>query len=1191
MLPRLISVISFSAPSGHNALPEFILVLTFTSFQSPSVVIRFFSITKAMDSSSDAVSSAEAALHDRPIGSPDRAWALYELAKAHQARYSAQGSRGDLELARNLYIEAIEHESDSAKKARYLNNLGTVYQLRYDFEGNEVDLDAFVEYTRQATIHIASELRPAVLKNYANALQARYNHRGDPSDLDSCIEINQDALNLSSASRPALCCNLCGALTTRYAVSHAQSDLDKALEVGSEAVFSTDNEYPLRALFLDNYANALYAKYGSTNSASDLESSIEYGWEAMEMAQEQGLPGLSGMSANLAGSLASRFKIYRRKSDLDDAVDLFTLAADTIDPQHPNFEKCLASKGNALRMRFEELGLESDLKLAVDVCTRAVNLRLSEVHIQAQSRDALGNALLRQYEFSGLPDTLDEAVSMYKQALHCATSSAFAAEIWHNLGTALQARFELRGALEELDGAEEAIRNALECSSEELPGYASSLAALGNVLVRKFERLDLPDALDQAISSYEEALGKTSETDRTRAGRLTCLGLALQIRYELAGSNTDFQNAVEQCQISVDISQEEPNHYLCLVNLGNCFLRHVVRESSEKDLEYLDQSIAHLELAADTMPKDFSIRGMCLNNLGKAYELRHEKKEQHYDFNKARTYYEMALELESAPPMLRVMAGYRGMLLTWSENPSLGVTFLRKATKLLPLISPRLLSRLDQQDNIATFSGLGSIGASIILESGGECQEALQTLEMSRGVMNSLLLETRLDTNDLDKYDSTLAKEFITLRDQLDGSSNAFASASDLPIGPTLDMERRIKTSKRITDILEQIYSDQKMKEVFLNPSIKDLSLLDNEMVVTINVSSVRSDALIVKRNRTWQLQLKDLHQEDVLHHAREFLETLEIDSPVSRRKTNKCLHGLFKWLWEKIISPVLLELGIGGNTDEWPHVWWIPVGLVSIFPLHAAGDHSGKTNDNALDRVISSYATTIRSLSYSWRVTQRALAATSTKAVFVAMASTPNQTDLRFANEEVSQLLDKIPQGVVTRVVLKSPVYKGDILSALQHCNIAHFSCHGIVDPLNPSNSSLLLSDWETNPLTVADITALKVTSARLAYLSACHASSNRELDLLDEGIHLTGAFQMAGFPQTIGTLWQVDDERSGVVSQVVWDTMLNPDGTVHFDKAAEGLHHAVRALRDQTRRIEGMEKKFPDQPMVWAPFIHMGI
>jgi CHAT domain-containing protein len=143
----------------------------------------------------------------------------------------------------------------------------------------------------------------------------------------------------------------------------------------------------------------------------------------------------------------------------------------------------------------------------------------------------------------------------------------------------------------------------------------------------------------------------------------------------------------------------------------------------------------------------------------------------------------------------------------------------------------------------------------------------------------------------------------------------------------------------------------------------------------------------------------------------------------------------------------------------------------------------------------------------------------------------------------------------------------------------------------LDPSNSSLLLSDWETSSLTVADINALKITKAQLAYLSACHASSNRVLDLLDEGIHLTGAFQMAGFPQAIGTLWQVDDERSGVISQMVWDSMLNADGTVDFGKAAEGLHHAVRTLREQTRWVDGVEIRFSDQPIVWAPFIHMGI
>ncbi|KAH7360966.1 CHAT domain-containing protein [Rhexocercosporidium sp. MPI-PUGE-AT-0058] len=1144
-----------------------------------------------MDSSLAAVTAAEATLQSIPIDAPGRAWALYELAKAHQACFSAHRANENLEAARELYSEAIGCESDPVKKARYLNNLGIVHQLRYDQTGNEADLDFFVEYTSQATTHVASDIRPAVLKNHAMALQARYNHRGDPSDLDSCIKIYHDALSLPSASTAAICCNLCGALTTRYEVGHDQSDLNEALEVGYEAVLSTDDQHPLRALILDNYASVLYANYANTNSVLDLESSIGYGWEAVGLAQEQRLPGLSAMSANLGGSLASRFKIDRKKSDLDNAIELLNLAADMTDPQHPSFEKMLVNQGNVLRMRFEETGSEPDLELAVVVCTRAVNLRLSEAHLRAQSKDALGNVLLRKYELSGSPDTLDEAVGMYKQALQHTTSAGFTAEIWHNLGTALQARFELRGALEELDDAEVAINNALEFSLEERPGYASSLAALGNVLVRKFERLDLPDALDRAISAYEEALGQTPETDRTRAGRLTCLGHALQIRYELAGSNTDFTNAVGYCQTSVDISSSEPNHYLCLVNLGNCFLRHVVRETSIEDLKYLDQSITHLELAADKMPTNFAIRGMCLNNLGKAYELRHEKKEDYYDFNKARKYYETALKLESAPPMLRVMAGYRGMLLTWSENPSLGIMFLREATKLLPLISPRLLSRLDQQDNIATFSGLGSIGASILLKSGGECHEAVQTLEMSRGVMNSLLLETRLDTTNLEKYDSKLAKEFIALRDQLDGSSNTFTTASNLPIGPMLDMESRIKATKRINDILKQIHSDDKLRKAFLSPSINDLSLSDNEAIVVINVSSIRSDALIVKRDRMWHLQLKDLHQEDVLQHAREFFETLGNDNPVGRKKTNKSLHNLFKWLWEKIVGPVLLELGIAESTDQWPRIWWIPVGLMSIFPLHAAGDHSGKTNDSALDRVISSYATTIRSLSYSRSLNQRPLTSASTNAVFVAMTLTPNQKDLQFANIEVSQLVDKIPQSAVARVVLQNPTFKQDVLSALKICNVAHFSCHGIADPLNPSNSSLLLSDWETNPLTVADVTALKVTNARLAYLSACHAASNRELDLLDEGIHLTGAFQMAGFPQTIGTLWQVDDERSGIVSQLVWDKMLNPDGTIDFDKAVEGLHHAVRALREQTRRIEGMEKRFPDQPMVWAPFIHMGV
>jgi tetratricopeptide (TPR) repeat protein len=1146
-----------------------------------------------MDRTDSDVIAAETTLHNHPIGSPDRAWALYELAKVLQNRFSTKNSGKYLDWAKELYLEAIALESDFSKQARYFNNLGIVHQYRYNQTGDPLDLDAFVNYTRQATHHTSCELRPAILKNYANALQDRYYHRGDVRDLNECITIYQDTLKLPAAGsvRPKLCSNLCAALTALFQVGDEPSDLDEACRLGHEAVSSTDDQHPMRAIFLDTFANALYARYVSTNSIPDLDEAISKGEAAISLAEEQGLQELPNFCVNLGGSLASRFKISRNTTDLDEAIDMFDIAKDSISSSHPSYEKFLVNKGIALRMRFEETASEEDLTQSVIACSEAVGSEVTENQLRAQSEDALGNALLRKYELAGSPDILDEAVLIYKQALERAPNSSHASEIWQNLGSALQTRFELRGSMEDLDDALRAIESGLASTEKELPGYASSLIGLGNVLVRKFERLNIPDALDRAISAYKEALDLTSESDRTRAGRLTCLGHALQIRFELTGSSTDFENAVRYCQRSVDISHREPNYYICLVNLGNCFLRRVLRESSTENLRHLDKAIKILQTAADEVPKDFSTRAMCLNDLGKAYELRFEQTHRFDDFNEAARNYKVALNLDSAPPMLRVMAGYRGALLTWQKDLLKAAVFVKEATKLLPIISPRILNRSDQQDNIATFSGLASYGASILLESGSEALEALQTLELSRGVMNTLILETRIDTTDLEKYDPDLAEEFKILRDQLDSPSISFPKASDVPIGVKLDMERRIAASKRLNELINKIRSDNKIGSVLLGPSKEDLqSLSDSGAIVTINVSEIRSDALIVIRNRLWHLQLPNLNQADVLQQAQKFLETLEKDTPVIRKKTNKSLHNIFQWLWDAAVGPILSELGIVGKTQKWPRIWWIPVGLMSIFPIHAAGDHSGKTDENALDRVLSSYATTIRSLSYS-RAIKKPTSTTFTKAVFITMSATPNQNDLPFAEAEVSHLVSQIPDENITKVVFKSPAYKHEVLPALQDCHIAHFSCHGVVDLSDPSASSLLLSDWETNPLMVSDINTLKLENAQLAYLSACHASSNRVLDLLDEGIHLTGAFQMAGFPQTIGTLWQVEDERSVQISKMVWENMLSDGGVVNVEKAPVGLHHAVRRLREQTRWVEGVDMRFQDQPVVWAPFIHMGI
>ena len=91
-----------------------------------------------------------------------------------------------------------------------------------------------------------------------------------------------------------------------------------------------------------------------------------------------------------------------------------------------------------------------------------------------------------------------------------------------------------------------------------------------------------------------------------------------------------------------------------------------------------------------------------------------------------------------------------------------------------------------------------------------------------------------------------------------------------------------------------------------------------------------------------------------------------------------------------------------------------------------------------------------------------------------------------------------------------------------------------------------------------------LKLNQGRLTYLSTYHSSRNRDLSLLDEGIHMAGACQLAGFPSVIGTFWQISDEHSSFIAQEVYRGMLTSGGNLDFGKAALGLYLGMRKLRE---------------------------
>lgn len=101
----------------------------------------------------------------------------------------------------------------------------------------------------------------------------------------------------------------------------------------------------------------------------------------------------------------------------------------------------------------------------------------------------------------------------------------------------------------------------------------------------------------------------------------------------------------------------------------------------------------------------------------------------------------------------------------------------------------------------------------------------------------------------------------------------------------------------------------------------------------------------------------------------------------------------------------------------------------------------------------------------------------------------------------------------------------KANVLSHLPTWPAIHLGCHWVVDYAIPSPSRLMLHDHKSGPFTIGTLSSLKLERALLAYLSASSTAVSSQTDVPDESISLASAFQLAGYPHVIGTLWDLDD------------------------------------------------------------------
>ncbi|MEY2247461.1 CHAT domain-containing protein [Streptomyces sp. BF23-18] len=1169
----------------------------------------------------------------------DRAGALFNLGLTLRSRFAWTGEPADLDTAiEHLREAAAIVPPDHPDRPR----MHSVYQETLQAQSEQLsigaDMRARLERLRLAADGAAATSDRALrLLELGDTLLVRFMQTGVVADADAAIGRFRDALAAASPDQPdraTILAHLGEALRMRFVRTDALADLNAAIDSFRAAVHAAVDADD-RSARLCHLGTTLNQRGRQTGTLADVEAAIVCLRQAVAAAPDDppdrpDHPDRTARLARLGEAMRSRFELTGAMADLDAAIDRAREAALATPLDHPERTGILTSLGGALSKRCEQMGRTADADTAIECLTEVLALTSPEDPDRLRVLNNLAGAFRARSELRGDVADLDAAVDRFREASAAADDADDRALTLTNLGNALRERGELLAAAADADAAVDCLTKAVGFTPGDDPQRAMRLSKLGIALRSRYDRTEVPADLSAAINCLTQAVA-SADGPADRAGILTNLGGALGRRFVLTDAPADLDAAIDCLTEAVDTAPADNLiRAVLLNNLGGALRTRFARMGMPADL---DAAIDRLAEAVAATPATHPDRAMSLSNLADALQDRYERARQAADLSEAISCCLKASKVKAAAPAVRVRESARAAALLAASGDSRGAANAAEtAVLLLPQVAPRRLERGDQQFAIADFAGLVGDAAAFALAApdgtaARRAERALGLLETGRAVLLSQALETRNDLTDLRARHPELAARFADLREWLDTPSTdtaALAAAGSDPTDrePSLGgppRERHLLAGE-FSDLLAEIRELDGFHTFALPPASDELrAQAAHGPVAVFNISQYRSDVLLLTRRGVASLNLPGLAYDTLIEQINTFRQAQQEasgDDTKKRVAAQATLSEVLKWLWDVAAGPALDALGFHGqpggasdHAEDWPRVWWVPGGLLGLLPLHAAGHHTDPSDHpqrrTAMDRVVSSYTPTIRALRHARERARTAPVSRTARSLIVAMPTTPGlprNGRLDFVMDEVNVLRKRLPGAVLLQEpdpdagpagqASAVPV-KANVLQWLPQCAIAHFSCHGSSDASDPSRSLLLLHDHADAPLTVASLASVDLEQARLAYLSACRTAAIDTEQLLDEAIHLTSAFQLAGFPHVIGTLWEIDDELSATVADLFYADLFyagpgQGSGTLDPDRAARALHQAVRRIRD------GYGLRAPNNltgsPSLWAAYLHAG-
>ncbi|TXL91900.1 CHAT domain-containing protein [Streptomyces sp. IB2014 016-6] len=1103
----------------------------------------------------EAVAVGREAVNSLPVGGPARADALDRLAACLSLRFRHTGQVSELREAiatGRAGVEAAPADIPPAERARYLHNLSESLRTLAEHSTDPAAADEAVAVSR-AAVDAAGEGPHGrwCPKGLGAALLQRYEYTGDVGQLveaATCERAVVAALPADDPDRLLPLNNLGMALRLRYEAVGGDELLVEAIGIGRAVVAALPDGHPHLAMALSNLGNALARKNERDGGTERVPESLTYARAAVD-ATPVGHPDRPKWLNNLGMALQALSSRMDAREPLEEAVTVLREAVAALPEGHPHLAMALGNLGNALSSLFDRTGDVESLREAATSGRRAVDATPVQHAHRAVSLNNLSLILQLLSWHTGDSAPLREAVGASRAAVAGAADAAGdhpnRALFLGTLGSALQMSFQRTGESEEIAEAVAVCREGVAGFPDGHPHHVRQLLGLSSVLFAQALRERDASTASEAVTIARRVVEATPEDDFNRNRVLINLSAALVLRFNHDGDVAGLREAVDATREAVAVTPAGLPFHAATLNSHAAALHMLSRHTDVPGV--LDEILSCSRAAA----RD-----------------------------------------DSAPVWTRI-ASYRTIAALADPADSGAQEALaaaEAAVALLPQIGLGALDLTDRGHLIGEAGSLAGAAAAAALNA-GRPRRAVELLEQSRGVLTA---ESVADGGTgLDRLRSAapdLAQAVEEVRNRRGALDRGVPAPVESRVRPEARAAARREAQAEWDGLLTRIRSLDGFSGFLAPPGAADLSTqAAGGPVVYVSAAPARCDALVLTGDPGDPVRVVPLGGLTEAEAVRRIMTLgTAIDAtadphldPVGRRAAQRDILDVLTWLWDTVTEPVLTALGHTGPPapgELWPRVWWCPVGLLAYLPLHAAGHHEDLADGSprraaprtVLDRVVSSYTATVRGLA---RARERR-AGPGVRTAIVAVPDAPDAGPLAGAATEAELLTGLVPGAEA----LPHPT-RSTVLAALPHHQVAHFACHSEPHRTDPWRSRLILPDHRTDPLTVADIGALRLDGG-LAFLSACNTTLTAPR-LADEALHMTGAFQLAGYPHVVGTQWPVADRAAHQLATDFY-ARLTAGGTAPPDPALspEALHHATRRLR----------AGYPVTPTVWAAHTHTG-